>query len=426
MPGQAAWLSPVMVVARSHRLGTRASFLATAGVLTVVLGGSAVASPLYDVYQRSWHFSSIALTAVFAVYAVALLVVLLIAGRLSDYVGRRPIMATALLFEAGAAVMFLTAHGLGALFAARSLQGVATALGVGAAGAALLELSPADRPGLGATVNSSGTSAALGVAALGAGAVIQYGPAPTHLVFWLLLAASVLSALALIAMPEPGERRRLHASVLRPSVGVPRTARTDFAVALPTLLATWALGGLYFSLGPGLVGQLAGSRDVVWGGLAIFALSATGAVAPIVVGGRSPRMAMTGGSALLAVGAAATLAAIVGQSVVGFLLATAFTGIGFGVSFLGAFRHLTSLALPHERGALVSTLYIASYLAFSVPVIVAGVATTHLGLHDTAVAYAGAVSGLALLAAVAGALTRALGVARVGEAAPEPCVMVSS
>lgn len=425
MPRRAAGLSGGMVVATCPRLGARASFAASLGVLAVVLGGSAVASPLYDVYQRSWHFSSIALTAVFAVYAIALLAVLLVAGRLSDYLGRRPIMATALLFEAAAALAFLAAHGLGALFVARSLQGVATALGVGAAGAALLEQSPADRPGLGATVNSSGTSAALGLAALGAGAVIQYGPAPTHLVFWLLFAASVLGVLVLFGMPEPGVRSPLHASVLRPTVGVPRAARTDFAVALPALVSTWALGGLYFSLGPGLIGQLAGSRDVVWGGLAIFALSASGAAAPAVVGRRTPRTAMTGGSAVLAVGAAATLAAIVGHSAVGFLLATAFTGIGFGTSFLGAFRHLTALALPHERGALVSTLYVVAYLAFSLPVIVAGVLTTHLGLHATAIGYAGVVSGLAVLAAVAGMITGGGRRRAAAVAAQEPYVMVS-
>lgn len=375
-------------------------------LLGVVLGGSAVVSPLYGVYQQAWHFSAITLTEVFAVYAAALLVVLLFAGSLSDYVGRRPMIALALAAEAGSAILFLGAHGVGALFAARSLQGVATGAGVGALGASLLELAPAERPHLGATVNSGGSSAALAVAAVGAGAVIQYGPAPTRLVFWLLLGASLVGLLSVLVIPEPGGRRRLHLGALRPNAGVPAPARRAFLAALPALIAPWSLGGLYFSLGPSLGEHLAHSGDAVWGGLVIGVLTGAGAVATVLMQHRSPHVAMIGGSAVLAAGAAATLAAILGDSPLWFFLATAVAGVGFGTSFLGAFRHLSNLAAPHERGALIGTVYLVSYLSFSVPVIVAGIVTTHVGLHDTAVGYAAAVSGLALLATVAGLLLR--------------------
>ena len=371
-------------------------------LLGIVLGGSAVVSPLYGVYQQAWHFSAIALTEVFAVYAGALLIVLLFAGSLSDYVGRRPMIAIALAAEAGAAALFLGAHGLGALIAARSLQGVATGAGVGALGAALLELAPEDRPSLGATVNSGGTSAALAIAALGAGTVIQYGPAPTQLVFWLLLGASLVGLLSVFVLPEPGGRQRLHLGALRPNAGVPRAARRPFVVALPALIAPWALGGLYFSLGPSLGENLARSTDAVWGGLVIFALTGAGAAATVVMQGRSEHVSMIGGSAVLAAGSAATLAAILGNSPTWFFLATALAGVGFGTSFLGAFHHLSGLAAPHERGALIGTVYLVAYLAFSVPVIAAGIVTTHIGLHDTAVYYAAAVSGLALVATGAG------------------------
>lgn len=383
------------------RVRSAGAFWWTLVLLGIVLGGSAVVSPLYGIYQQAWHFSDIALTAVFAVYAAALLIVLLFAGSLSDYVGRRPMIALALAAEAAAAVLFLDAHGIGALFAARSLQGVATGAGVGALGASLLELTPADRPTLGATVNSGGTAAALAVAALGAGAVIEYGPAPTRLVFWLLLGLSLLGLASVLVLPEPGGRQRLHLGAFRPNAGIPRPARRAFVVTLPALIAPWALGGLSFSLGPSLGEQLAHSDNAVWGGLVIFALTSAGALACVLMRNRPPRVAMIGGSAVLAAGSAATLASIAGNSPIWFFLATAFAGLGFGASFLGAFHHLSDLAAPHERGALIGTIYLVAYLAFSVPVIVAGIVTTHIGLHDTAIWYAAGVGGLALLATVA-------------------------
>lgn len=384
------------------RLSRGVSFWFTLVVLSVVLGGSAVVSPLYGVYERDWRFTATTLTAVFAVYAIAVLVVLLFAGSLSDHLGRRPMMALALGAEAAAAALFLDAHGVGALYGGRILQGVATGAAVSAAGAALLDLSPPHRPTLGSIANTAGTGGALALAALGAGAVIQYGPAPTKLVFWLLLAASLLALAILAAMPEPAQRRPLHRGVLRPRAGIPPQARRAFAAALPALVASWALGGLYFSLGPSLAEELAHSPNVLRGGLVIFLLTGAGTVANLLFRDVEPQPAMVWGSALLAAGTAATVVTVVTHSAAGFLAASAFTGIGFGTAFLGSFRRLTSLATDEERGALVATIFVVSYLAFGVPVVVAGIVTTHVGLDSTAIGYGIVVSALALLSALAG------------------------
>jgi MFS family permease len=318
-------------------------------------------------------------------------------------------MAVALAAEAGAAGLFLTANGLGALYGGRILQGVATGVAASTVGAALLELQPAHRPALGATVNSSASTAALAAAALGASAVIQYGPAPTRLVFWLLLAASLAGLAVLALVPESGTRRPVPRNVLRPRAGVPRAARRAFAAALPALVASWALGGLYFSLGPSLAENLAHSADVVWGGLVIFLLAGFGSAASLLLRKRPAQGAMIAGGAVLAAGSAATVAAIATGSPAGFLAGSAVAGVGFGASFLGSFRHLAALASPAERGTLIATVYAVSYLAFSLPAIAAGVATTRLGLHETAIVYGAGVSALAALAAVASAMTRHAG-----------------
>jgi hypothetical protein len=170
---------------------------------------------------------------------------------------------------------------------------------------------------------------------------------------------------------------------------------------LPALIATWALGGLYFSLAPSLAEQLARSNDVVWGGLVIFLLCAPSAIASLIARGAHPSQAMVVGSWILAAGSAATVVAVLGRSSAGLLVSTVVAGVGFGAAFLGAFRHLVSLATDDQRGALVATIYIVSYLAFSLPVVGAGVAADHFGLRSTSVAYGAAVAAFAALAAVA-------------------------
>jgi len=58
----------------------------------------------------------------------------------------------------------------------------------------------------------------------------------------------------------------------------------------------------------------------------------------------------------------------------------------------------TALAEPDDRAGLVAAIYIVGYLAFSVPALIAGVATTTFGLHLTALVYS---ASLAVLAAAA-------------------------
>src|SRR6201986_2442191 len=113
-------------------------------LLAVVLGllvfASSAPSPLYGVYQQKWQFSATTLTAIFAVYALALIVTLLVVGPLSDYVGRRPVIVAALVVEIGAVSMFLAASGVGWLYGARILQGCAVGAATSALSAALIDL----------------------------------------------------------------------------------------------------------------------------------------------------------------------------------------------------------------------------------------------------------------------------------------------
>jgi MFS family permease len=183
-------------------LAGSAAFWLEAAVLVLFLAASAAPTPLYRVYQARWGFSAATLTAVFAVYVVFLLVTVLIFGSLSDHAGRRPVIITALAVDAAACGLFLLAPGVGALFAARGLQGVAVGLAATALGGALLDLRPAGS--LAPLVTSNGGTAGLALGALGTSALVQYGPVPAHLVWWLLLGAFLAAMVLAAAAPEPG------------------------------------------------------------------------------------------------------------------------------------------------------------------------------------------------------------------------------
>jgi hypothetical protein len=366
-------------------------------VFALLFFSAAAPSPLYGVYQAQWRFSATTLTAIFAVYALVLLLTLLVFGSVSDYLGRRRVILVSLVMAAGACGLFVGAHGVGMLFAARALQGAAVGTGTSALGAALIDLQP-EGSAIAPVVTITAGQVGLAAGGMGTSALIQYGPASTRLVWWLLLGVSLATAVAVLAMPETVSGRPGALASLRPRVAVPGGARGAFAIALPCLIAAWMLSGFCLSLGPSLAAQVVGSRDLLWGGLVIFLVAGTGAAGPVVFRGVSGPSAMSAGCLLLFGGAILTLAGIETTSAVAFLVGVAVGGAGFGTATLGALRSVSAQAAPGLRASLIAAFFIVAYLAFSVPVVVAGVAVTHVGLHRTALVYCAVIAVLVTVA----------------------------
>lgn len=379
-------------------------FWLVALALFTIMAAASAPSPLYVVYQARWGFSTLTLTVVFAIYVLALLVALITVGRLSDHLGRRPVLLTALVVEAVGMAVFLAADGTGDLLLARTIQGLATGAATGTISAALVDLLPPGRARLGAILNSAAPLAGLALGALASGLLVQYVAAPASVVFGVLTIAFVLLAALVLVLPETIERRPGALAALRPRLGVPRTARATFVATSPVLLATWAMGGLYLSLGASLTSGVLGVQNHVVAGLVVTVLAGAGAVAGVVASDRDPARVMVVGAGLLALGAAGSLIALVDGSTVGFFLGSAVAGLGFGSGFLGALRTLAPLAAPDERGGLFGAIYVVSYLGFSVPAVIAGLLVPRLGLRETAVGYGLVVVALALTVVVPRAL----------------------
>jgi MFS family permease len=382
------------------RVSRTTAFWSVAALLVLMLAASGVPSPLYRVYQQEFGFSSGVLTTVFGIYSFALLASLLVVGGLSDHVGRRPVLIAAFVLEAAAMALFLFADGVGWLLAARVVQGLATGALTSTLGASLLDLQHRDRP-LGAFINSASPGLGLSVGAVGAGLLVQWVPSPTDWVFGVLTAVFLLAALGTYLLPESSLRLPGAAASLRPRVHVPPAHRLAFVVALPILVACWALGGLYASLGPSLVADVFGIDNHLVGGLLILALNGTGIVGSLALRTSPPERALLVGALVFTVGVMGTLAALVATSVGLLFTAAVVTGFGFGAAFLGAVATITHGVAPGHRAGLLASIFVAGYLAFSIPAIAAGIAVGEVGLTRTTEVY-GLVVVLLALVAVAG------------------------
>ncbi len=311
-------------------------------------------------------------------------------------------MLAALALNAVAMVVFISAASTEALIAARLVQGLAAGMATTTLAATVVDVNRNDGP----LLNSIAPFAGLTLGTLGSAALVTWGPAPEQLVYVLLLAATLALLLVLSQMPETAAAKPGGLASLIPHVSVPATARRALARVTPVNVASWALGGFYFSLMPSLVRIATGLSAPLIGGAVVATLTvvAGGAVIGLRLWPAARLLAFS--TLTLAAGVAVTLAGMGLQSVVLMLAGTVVAGFGFGATFSGVLRTILPLGGAGERAGLLAAYYVESYLAFSVPAIVAGLFVPWFGLPHTALAYGGVVIVLAIASFVAARTAR--------------------
>ena len=352
---------------------------------------ASVPSPLFVVFQGRWGFSPGMLTLAFSIYSLVLLVTLLVAGSLSDHLGRKPVIVAALIIQVASMALFLRADGIGGLLAARIVQGLSMGVVNGALSAAVIEAAPPARKALGSLLTSISPLAGLATGALVTGALLEVTDQAEVWAFGVLGGLFCMSAVSVVLIPEtaspvPGLLRSMV-----PSVHVARAARSCFRRGLPLLLSIWALGGFVIALGPSLLRNVFGVSSGLLNGATVAVLCGAGAVSPLLMREQPPgRMAALGMAAVTA-GVGLLLVAIGTGALTLFFVGSAVAGAGLGTSFSGLIQSLVPLIPVHERAELFAAIFLVTYLSLSVPPIAAGFAVPLTGFLGTTQAYLGAV-----------------------------------
>jgi MFS family permease len=381
-----------------NTLSNRAGFGLAAGVIGLGLFASVTPSPLYRTYSVLWHFSPLTLTLIYATYAFGVLATLLLAGAVSDDVGRRPVLLASLAGLAGATLLFLFADSAAWLFVARGLQGVATGAALSAASAALLDLHPRrDAAGV-ALTNATVAAGGIGLGMLVSSSLVQIGWEPRRLPYLVLLALILVALVGAYLMPEPvHDRSRLRVRVERPRV--PTAVRRPFLLAALAVLSSWTIGALFFSLGPQLAGHLLGTSDAIVDGIGIVVLATAATVTQLLTGRVAPWAATAAGSVALAAGILMIVAASAIGSGATYLVGSVLGGVGFGAAFLGGLRALVARIPQEQRAAVMSAFYVVAYGSLSVPAILAGVAVSEISLESTFEIFGSVVAAVGLYVA---------------------------
>jgi len=374
----------------------------TGGAITftsLYLAAGAV-TPLLVLYKDQWGFPASQLTLAFAVYAVGFLAALLTLGSLSDHVGRRPVLIGALVVQLASNLLFLAASDIGSVIAARIVQGAATGAATTAFTAALVELAPANRKRLGTNLGSVGLTGGLALGSLLAGLAIQITTAANSIVFVALTAITALGIVVVALSPESVVRAPGALRSLIPRVAVPPATRKEFAAAAPVIAAVWMLAGLSGGLAPSMVRGVFDLDSGLLNGVSGFVAPAASAIVGLAFARLDPRRAMVVGIYASIVGALAIITGALITSLTIMILGQIVAGVGFGASFTAALRLIFPLAAPDQRAGVVAVIYVVSYVAFGVPIVIAGLLTDSLGLVTTVSWYTAVTVALAVASLV--------------------------
>ena len=372
-------------VATIPTLPVSRSLAAAYATLTAITfsAASAAPTPVYRLYRETLGLTPFAITIIFAVYSFTMIAAFLTVARLSDHVGRKPMIVSALGLNAIALLLFFVAELAATLILARAVQGVATGIALATLGAVIADTAPK----WAATLNSVTAFIGLALGALISGALVAFAPCPTHLVYALLLGVTLAEMVVLAWIGETASRKAGAWSGIRPKLTIPAAAAGEMLRLFPLTLSAWALGGFYLSLMPSLMIAATGVRSPLVGAAVVSALMVAGGLSSLATRAHDARKTVRASAAWLAAGVVLTVFAIGAGSPVGMFFGTIVAGVGFGASYGAALRSLLPHASGHERAGLLSAYFVESYLAFALPAIAAGLAAPRLGLVATALIY---------------------------------------
>jgi MFS family permease len=381
---------------------SRIGFVGAAGSLVAVFAASASPIPLYELYRRTDGLSHADLALTTVAYFVAVMAALVVLGRMSNHLGRRPVAVVAVAVTAVGTLVLTEVHSVAPLIAGRVLQGVGCGLASSALTAFIVDNAPPSPSWLASAVTTGSPMVGLTVGALGSGALAEYGPAPRTLVY--LVAAGVLLGCAVlnVAARETVARTSGAAASLRPQVGVPPAARRLLPAASATFVATWALGGFYQAFGPSVAADQLGTTNTLIAAVVFASLMAPSAVGAPLAGRTTPARAQRIGMVVFLGAVVVILLSLHAGAVVPFIIASAVAGGAQGTTFAASMRALLAHATATERAGVLSAIYLISYAGAAIPGVLAGQLSRSLSLFDIALGY-GALAALACLITLAAA-----------------------
>ena len=361
------------------------------------MAGTTLPTPLYPIYEQRFSFGELLVTVIFATYAVGVIVGLILTGRLSDEIGRRPVLLAGLACAAVSTVLFLVAQDVPLLLVGRMLSGLSAGAFAGTATATLIDLAPEAKRDTAAAVAVAVTLGGLGLGPLLSGALAEIGTLPLRLPYWTHLALLVPAALGVLVAPETVKVSD-HPRFAPQRLVVPGEVRGTFIRAGIGGFCAFAFAGLFGSVGPSFLARFLGYPSHLLAGAMIFALFTASVLGQLAVVKVRERTALVGGDCATVIAALLTIVALEVESLPLLFVGGCVAGLGQGLAMGGGVAALAVETPPAVRGEVNATFFVVLYAGLVIPVVGVGLLSQPAGLRTAGVALGALMAALSLAA----------------------------
>lgn len=341
--------------------------------------GTALASPLYPIYQRLWQLQPSDITYIFVAYMLGCLATLLFLGRLSNYFGfLRSLQFGILLVTLGLGLSIVAKDALFLGFA-RFIIGIASGLITTSAMLGMLHSIPISHQSLAPQLSSVIAAIGFGLGPLVGGLIAQLSTAPLVTPYVPVLMGSILCFIGLCFLPKPQFVAQPFS--IRPLLQMPiGSYRALFCLVGFAAFSAFAAFSLFASLSSSFVVSVLPNAGPLISGFSIALILFISALIQFFARRLEAHRAIDQGLFGMILSLILLALAMQFKSSWLFFISDILVGIGHGLTLLGAFALVHRMSQEHNRAALISSYLFIAYLGTIFPIIAAGVFADYFGL----------------------------------------------
>ncbi|QXW27630.1 MFS transporter [Acinetobacter johnsonii] len=362
--------------------------------LALIMGtiGTALASPLYPIYQELWQLLPSHITYIFVAYMFGCMATLLFLGRASNSFGfLRTLQAGMLFVIAGLALSAISPNALTLSFA-RFLIGIASGLISTSAMLGLIYTIPDSHKQSAPQLSSIITVIGFGLGPLIGGIIAQFSAKPLMIPYLPVIAGAIVCLISLFSVKHVPTQKQPFS--IAPHLQLPEAQYHGlFYIAGFTAFSAFASFSLFASLAPSFVKDIIPWHGPMVSGTAIASILLVSALSQFTAKKMKPRKALNAGLLSLIIGCMLLSLCVYMHWSILFFISVFAAGLGL----LGAFGMIHGMTQPENRAAVMSTYLFVAYLGTILPIIGVGYLSDHFGFAAGILGFCTAVGALCFI-----------------------------
>ncbi|OUY06593.1 MFS transporter [Acinetobacter populi] len=353
-------------------------FLMVSLALCVGTSGTALSSPLYPIYELSWHLLPSQITYIFVAYMFGCLAALLFLGRVSNHIGYVRTLQLGLLLCILGLGLSAFAPNVFWLSIGRFIIGIASGLINTSAMLGLFYTIPDSHKAYSAQLSSIITVIGFGVGPVIGGFIAQFFAYPLVTPYLPIILLSLLSLVSLFRLKAKFTPQKL---TFMPHLEMPETKyKLLFLIIGFSAFSAFGSFSLFASLAPSFIKEVIPWHGPLVSGMTISSILLLSASSQIIAKSLEPHKGLNLGLYTL-IGSYVILAiCMLMQWSILFFISVVGVGIGHGLTLLAAFSLVNKMTQTENRAAVVSTYLFMAYLGTILPILAVGYLSDHFGM----------------------------------------------